>query len=208
VRRAHDSNTGERRRAHLLHGVSMLLPLALVACHPPTPEQRYQTWRSRHAAEVMAYQAYLARHGGDAIAMSDLLRSARRWRLCGAEEFVVPPESQWPAMLPTLQVIAQMQSLGLLTGSRVASVYRYEALNRCEGGSTRSRHRINNAIDLDLRGSADTVAKLCAYWRTQGPKQRIGLGFYTPAKIHIDTSGFRTWGRDFHRGTSACVSQR
>lgn len=81
-------------------------------------------------------------------------------------------------------------------------------MNHCAGGATSSRHLQNNAIDFDLPERPGHVAALCAWWRTHGPKTRMGLGFYTPAAIHIDTSGFRTWGTDRTRRTSLCIADR
>jgi hypothetical protein len=63
----------------------------------------------------------------------------------------------------------------------------------------------NRAIDFDLPPNPDNVARLCELWREQGPALNLGLGFYTPTAIHIDTAGFRTWGSDHHRATSLCL---
>jgi len=106
--------------------------------------------------------------------------------------------------VPTLGVVAQLQAMGIVDGSNVRSGYRSAEVNRCSGGSTRSRHVLNNALDFDLSDDRH-VAALCDFWRTQGPSLAMGLGFYTPTKIHIDTAGHRTWGTDHRRGTSLCV---
>ena len=55
-----------------------------------------------------------------------------------------------------------------------------------------------------VQGRID-VRRLCAYWRTRGAARKFGLGFYSPTEIHVDTSGFRTWGEDYHRGSSLCM---
>jgi uncharacterized protein YcbK (DUF882 family) len=106
-------------------------------------------------------------------------------------------------MTPTLQLVAELRATGVLSGERVASAWRSRELNDCEGGSSRSRHLENNALDFDVAGGADVVA-LCGFWRRHGVRHRFGLGFYSPTAIHVDTSGFRTWGHDRHRGTSLC----
>jgi uncharacterized protein YcbK (DUF882 family) len=69
-----------------------------------------------------------------------------------------------------------------------------------------SKHRENRAIDFDLPPDSNNVARLCEFWRTQGAALNLGLGFYMPTAIHIDTGGFRTWGEDHHRATSLCVT--
>lgn len=108
-------------------------------------------------------------------------------------------------MTTTLRLVAELKAAGLLTHARVASAWRTSAFNRCEGGSTRSRHLRNNALDFDIDGGGASVAALCAYWRRQGADRNFGLGFYSPGKIHIDTSGFRTWGRSHQRASSLCM---
>lgn len=47
----------------------------------------------------------------------------------------------------------------------------------------------------------------CAGSGAPSPALAMGLGFYTPTKIHIDTSGYRTWGNDYRRGTSLCMTR-
>ena len=172
----------------------------------PTPEDRYHDWSGRpEAANAVAYREYLRGHGLDAVIPAPaLLRSARDWRRCGASEFAVPPREQWPHMLPTLRVVRQLQADGLMDAGRMASGYRDATLNRCAGGSSRSRHASNNALDFDLPESPDNVRRLCDYWRKQGPALKLGLGFYTNTRIHLDTSGFRTWGSDHTWRTSLC----
>ena len=172
------------------------------------PEQRFQSWLATpQAARVADYRDHLRRAGvADVLPMESLLHSGRRWRRCGAAEFIVPPESDWPNIVPTISAARQLQSLGFLDGARVASAYRDPGFNHCEGGSSRSRHLTNNALDFDLaRADPGDMKRLCAWWRQQGAELRLGLGFYDADKIHIDTSGFRTWGYDYTRKTSLCA---
>lgn len=190
--------------------VVCLLATSLIACapKPQTREQRFANWLSAgHGAEVAAYHDYLRQYQLDGILpMSQLLRSARRWRRCGVDEFAVPPRSEWPSMRSTLELVHDLDRAGFLDGSEVASAYRDEALNRCEGGSRQSRHRTNNALDFDLAPGNRGIASLCAYWAAHGSMRKFGLGFYTGRKVHIDTSGFRTWGADHTRRSSLCHS--
>lgn len=85
----------------------------------------------------------------------------------------------------------------------VASSFRTRAFNRCERGSANSRHLANNALDVDL--GAEAGQRLCDWWRTHGMTHAVGLGFYTPRRIHLDTAGFRTWSSDHTHRTSLCV---
>lgn len=189
----------------------LLLPAILfaTACTraPPDAAQRYDDWRQGAGAQSLtAYERMLTDAGvGGVVPMHALLRSSRRWRTCQAPEFLLPPSDRAAAIVPTLRVVAQLQALGIVEGSNVRSGYRSAALNRCSGGSTRSRHLLNNALDFDLADGSQASA-LCEFWRTQGPSLAMGLGFYTPTRIHIDTSGHRTWGNDHRRGTSLCAT--
>ena len=193
----------------LLVLLALVLVPALAARLLPTPEDRYHDWSSRpEAADAVAYRDYLRSHGLDAVIPAPaLLRSARDWRRCGASEFAVPPREQWPHILPTLRAVRQLQADGLMDAGLMASGYRDAALNRCAGGSSRSRHVSNNALDFDLPESAENMRRLCDYWRKQGPALKLGLGFYTNTKIHLDTSGFRTWGSDHTWRTSLCTEK-
>lgn len=186
-----------------------LLVVMLSACRPSTQEERFRDWtRLPEAAGVMDYHGYLGREGvADAMPMSSLLRSSRGWRACRAAEFALPPRSTWAHIVPTLRAMRKLQAAGLVDGRLAVSGYRNETLNKCVGGSSRSRHLSNNALDLDIRRTAGNIKRLCAYWRKQGPALGLGLGFYTETKIHLDTSGFRTWGSDYTWRTSLCTDR-
>ncbi|MEH6417621.1 D-Ala-D-Ala carboxypeptidase family metallohydrolase [Pseudomonas sp. CGJS7] len=137
--------------------------------------------------------------------MQQLLRSGRRWRWCRAAEFTLPPQSAWADTARTLRLIGELRSAGLIGGAEITSGYREPGLNRCEGGSTRSRHLHGGAYDFDLAADAD-IAALCGFWRRRGPASGFGLGFYDRRRLHIDTAGFRTWGSDYRRPTSLCAA--
>jgi uncharacterized protein YcbK (DUF882 family) len=185
--------------------------LALSACAPTkrqtTDDDRYRAWLADgHAADVEHYRAYLMEQGvGDAMPMSALLRTARSWQQCGNREFSVPPRELWPQMAPTLRLVARLRDEGLLDPWLARSVYRDPELNRCAGGAKGSKHLRNTAADFDLPPSDDNVARLCAFWREHGEVLGMGLGFYTPTAIHVDTAGYRTWGSDHTHRTSLCL---
>lgn len=186
--------------------VFVFLGALLAACVPAASKDRFEDWSATtEAVGVAEYRQYLQEQGLDDVApMPALLRSARSWRECNAGEFALPPRALWPNILPTLRALRQLQAAGLVDGRKVASGYREGTLNRCAGGSARSRHLSNNALDFDLSESPDNVKRLCDFWRGQGPALKLGLGFYTDTRIHLDTSGFRTWGSDHTWRTSLC----
>ncbi|NDK39935.1 peptidase M15 [Pseudoxanthomonas gei] len=183
----------------------LLFSLLLVSGPQLAADDGFRQWATPRSAMVTEYQQFLDRRQlGHVAPMRFLLRSARMWRDCGASEFALAPKVQWTNIVPTLRVVSALQAAGMVDAKRVASGYRDGALNRCAGGSARSRHVLNNALDFDLAASPDNVARLCHYWRSKGPALKLGLGFYTNTRIHLDTSGFRTWGADHTHKTSLC----
>ena len=160
-----------------------LLAALLSACQPGPPDERtrFEHWLAKgKAQEIEHYRRFLHERGvGDAVALHELLRSGRRWRACGVDEFSLAPPGTWDAMVPTLQLVAALRDAGLLDDARVASGYRTPAFNTCEGGSTRSRHVAHAALDFDLSADPDIVERLCGFWRTTGTAHRFGLGFYS-----------------------------
>ena len=175
----------------------------LAGCTAQPPGNRFDTWRKAHRVEVEAYEDFLrTERVAGILPMRDILRSGRRWKRCGADEFIVPPRHAWAAMPATLRVLHELDSAGVIKSPVVASSYRTSRFNHCEGGSAKSRHLANNALDFDL--GADAGQRLCKWWRSHGKTHALGLGFYTPKRIHIDTAGFRTWGSDHTQKTSLC----
>lgn len=188
---------------------ALLVALAGCALLPLSPTKRYARWLDAgHRTEAEHYIARLQAEGVDGVVPAlALARTARKWRACNRDEFGVPPETLQANMPPTLRLVAQLRDLGILDTSLARSAYRDPELNACAGGSPGSKHLQNQAIDFDLPDWPDNVEKLCAFWREHGEAANMGLGFYTPTAIHIDTAGYRTWGQDFHRGTSLCLAR-
>jgi uncharacterized protein YcbK (DUF882 family) len=180
--------------------------LAVTGCAPDGHE-RFLRWYALHGSAVEAYRGYLDRQGvARVVPLEQLLHTGRDWRRCG-EEFAVPPQALWPTIVPTLRLLARLRAEGALPGAvRVASGWRDPRMNHCVGGSARSKHLTNAAIDLDWQAPPGAMAALCAKWRSDGPRLDWGLGFYSPTRLHFDTWGHRTWGHDYHRATSLCVA--
>ncbi|HEV8693463.1 MAG TPA: D-Ala-D-Ala carboxypeptidase family metallohydrolase [Lysobacter sp.] len=185
------------------------LLLIVTACGrvPESAAERYARWLAAgHREQVLAYESHLRSQGVDGIvAIPQLLRSGRRWQRCHVEEFAVPPRRNWAAITATLALIRDLKDTGILMRPQVTSAWRSETFNRCEGGSSNSRHLLNNALDLDIHVDGGNVARLCDYWHRHGRNRHFGLGFYSVTKIHVDTSGFRTWGYDYSRRSSLCT---
>lgn len=188
------------------HGgvAGLLIAIAVTGCSPapPTP---FESFLAENREAIQRYQAHLRRHGLEDVApLEQLLRTSRRWRACSDSPYALAPESLWNRQLPTLRLLARLRKEIPLERIELRSVYRDEAVNRCSGGSSRSQHRQFNAIDFDVRLSKQHAQALCRFWKREGPALNMGLGFYTESALHIDTAGFRTWGKTHRRDSSLC----
>lgn len=197
--------TGGSRRC-----IAAGLAVLLAACgtrFDPDPKARYARWHRDHASDVATYGRFLDDNAvGGIVPMQELLRTSRNWRRCG-EEFAVPPRATWPAIVPTLRLLAWLRREGHLAGStRVASAWRSPEANACAGGAPRSKHVLNGALDLDWDAPPDGIGRLCTAWGESGGEHAWGLGFYSRNRLHLDTGGWRTWGHDHRARTSLCVA--
>ena len=199
----------QRIRLGFLILLSLLLPVIfLPGCifRKLTEAERYAAWAIQRSEEITAYQAFLDENAvGDIVPMSQLLKSARDWKKCRVEAFTMPPKELWPNIVPTLQVVKKFKAEGILINPVAASVYRDPVLNVCAGGSLKSKHLQLNAIDFNIEVTPDSLETLCNAWRVSGPELKLGLGFYSPSRIHLDTLGHRGWGSDQTHKSSLCL---
>lgn len=168
----------------------------------------FQEWLSgddARAAAFARFETMLARERvADVVSNEGLWLVDRLSPECVSAPFVVPPESEWSNIAPTLRFIRDhvVPAIGPV---RVVSAYRDDAFNTCIGGARRSAHRSYQALDLvpvaaDIT-RADLIERLCELHAREGAGARIGMGIYSGVRFHIDARGYRGWGGD-HRGTS------
>jgi hypothetical protein len=178
------------------------------------PDESYIQWLAQHnQRSIERYRIFLTRqHIRYLPPMGQLLTSARDWAACGREQYNLPPEENWSMMVPTLRVLDRLQEQGILNNFELTSVYRDSELNTCAGGSGGSKHVLNAALDIRLlgeqaepMGQAEVHARLCRFWQRQGEALNMGMGLYPSGQIHIDTQGYRTWGRDHSAATAFCA---
>lgn len=180
-----------------------------------TNDADFKDWLASHSyqqSEVLAYQNYLQSQLGTIPPMDQLILSARDARRCGFEPYEVPPASLWQNIVPTLQMLQQLQKQGYLPYSIVIrSVYRNPALNDCAGGAGESKHMTNGAIDIWVPENEankwaieSTFDGLCQFWQSNGQAYSFGLGLYQTGSVHLDTQGFRKWGASHSSSSSPC----
>ena len=166
-------------------------------------EVLYRQWLPAHGAEVAAFESFLVQQQVDGVVPTyQLLRSASMWRECKASPFQVPPAAEWPLARDVLLLLQQLRRDGVLGPFAVVSAYRDEALNRCAHGSRHSSH-MRFAVDIVPLAPTDDQ-KLCGFWRAQGRTWNMGLSRYPSGRIHVDRTGWRSWGEDYTLRTSYC----
>ncbi|WP_460890738.1 hypothetical protein, partial [Ramlibacter alkalitolerans] len=181
---------------------------------PPAPEVKlsdperddvlFTIWRAKHGGEVDTFAAYLVDQSlADVVPMYQLLRSASMWKECRAEPFEVPPQSEWEKVRDVLILLRDLRQRGVLPTLEVVSAYRDPRLNRCAGGAPGSSHQ-KFAVDIAPL-SPQVGANLCRFWREQGKEWDMGVSRYPSGRIHIDRTGYRTWGASHKRASSYCL---
>ena len=116
-------------------------------------------------------------------------------------------------MVGSLQLVEKLNHIDFYQHYTITAIYRNPALNACVSGASRSKHIYNYAVDFHVLDPKETnhkvrenlVKLLCQFWKTEGENFKMGLGVYGNNRYHIDTQGYRTWGKDF-KSTSSCSS--
>jgi hypothetical protein len=178
------------------------------ASAPPADPERdallFSHWRSKHAADVDAFEEFLVReHVAAVVPTYQLLRSASMWKECHADPFELPPGEEWPRVRDVLVLLRELRERGVLPPFEVVSAYRDPRLNRCAGGAPGSAHQ-RFAVDISPL-SPEEGARLCRFWREQGKPWNMGVSRYPTGRIHIDREGYRTWGASHRRSSSYCL---
>jgi hypothetical protein len=165
----------------------------------------FTAWRARHP-ELETFEGFLVSENvAQVVPTYQLLRSASMWKECQAEPFELPPASEWEKVRDVLILMRELRERGILPTFEVVSAYRDPRLNRCAGGAPRSSHQ-QFAVDIaplsPLQGQ-----RLCRFWREEGRRWNMGVSRYPSGRIHIDRTGYRTWGANYKRGSSYCLAE-
>ncbi len=200
-----------------LRRIIVALGLLLAACTPATPptsEAAFKRWlaaSSDRAPAFARFEAMLRDEGVEGVVPNrELWLTDRLAPECVVEPFVMPPEEQWPNILPALRFIRDhvKPAIGEVT---VASGYRDPEFNECVGGAPRSAHRGFHALDLLPVNRAVSrerlIEVLCPIHAREGRAKHIGMGIYRARRFHIDGLRYRGWGEDYHAATFPCVRQ-
>lgn len=189
----------------------MLFTAALLACAcafgraaAADDAQDFDAWIQAHP--VGELESFLAQDQLNGVVPTrDLLRTATDWQRCGGPRFELPPRDHWPALKQVLRLVAELKKRGILRDVEGASAYRNARLNACAHGAPRSAHTLSYALDITADPDQVDVPRLCRFWRDEGQRWKMGLSRYPSGRIHLDASGWRTWGADHTRRTSFCL---
>jgi hypothetical protein len=171
---------------------SVLLPLAAAAQQRPPVS--------------IDFENYLRQAGlHEVLPVAQLYRTASEWQRCGGPQYEVPPRSHWPQVKRVLALLVELKRRGIIGEVQAVSAYRNPRLNKCAGGAPRSSHTRTFAIDIVGTAADIDERALCGFWRVEGKAWDMGLSRYPSGRIHLDTSGWRTWGADHSRRTAICA---
>ncbi len=195
----------------MMRTLALLLLLAALPAATASEEDDaalFDAWVKTHS--VADFEEDLAKSELNGVVPTrQLLRTATDWKRCGAERFEIPPRAQWPEVKKVLKLVAELKKRKVLEDFEGASGYRNPALNRCAAGAPRSSHTRAFALDIVPRGAGGAdEQRLCDFWRKEGPAWNMGLSKYPSGRIHLDVSGWRSWGTDHTSATSFCGQPR
>jgi hypothetical protein len=198
------------RRPHVpVAGLLFALACAHVRAATIDDAEAFKAW-TRQNSEVAAFEKYLAgAQLSGVIPTRQLLRTASDWRRCLGPQFDIPPPEQWPDVAQVLRLVAELKKRKILREFETASAYRNPPLNACANGAKKSSHTVSFAVDILPvgRDGVDELA-LCGFWVAEGLHWQMGLSKYPSGRIHLDTSGWRTWGGDHSRRSTFCAVPR
>lgn len=141
-------------------------------------------------------ERYLERRGvGDVVPVWQLCRQGTDWRDARLPAFAIPPEPEWPHVVPTLRLV-RGEVVPAVGPVEVVSGYRTREYNERAGGARASRHLAFDAVDLAPAGELQRARlhqRLDGVWRGPGRRRRMGLGLYAGTRFHVDTHRHRRW---------------
>lgn len=174
-------------------------------------EASYRTWLKRDPSRpegVRRLEAVLAEGGVlDVTPAWQLLRTGSDWRGCGAP-FEIPPAEVRANIVPTL-AIERDRFVKALGPVETKSAYRGPWLNLCAGGAEKSAHREFSAVDLTPltpMTRQTLMTRICPVYAQSADADRLGLGFYSGVRFHIDTQRHRSWATENGRAYAPCAS--
>jgi len=139
---------------------------------------------------------------------ADLTVSSTDFTHLHPDYHLLPPRDLWPNLVPTLALLRYLMAVSGVS-FQIHSVYRSSFVNSHSGGAAASAHMDCSGIDITPNTQPQKAIWLAKHiWYQKGASIKMGLGFYTSTRFHIDARAphhpqKRRWGW----GQSASVCQ-
>ncbi len=146
------------------------------------------SWARLKGDDVYRYANYIKSLGLHTVTPRMVL--APHFKTRGGVINDLPPRRMWKKIGPTLRVIERMVHEMDVPVESIISAYRSPRYNAAVCGKPRSRHKVNQAVDVVFRGvSPCHVASVARYLRDRKREFKGGIGTYR-SFVHIDTRGY------------------
>ena len=177
--------------------------------------QQFEQWKSQQDPQLLRdYYQFMAQYLKHPPSLMELTTTRNYMpEQCYSKRFAVPPKKYWKNVVESLQLVEKLNHIDYYQHYTITAIYRNPELNRCVQGASRSKHLYNYAVDFHVLAPKETnqkarealVKKMCQFWRKEGENFKMGLGVYGNNRYHIDTQGYRTWGKDYKSTSSPCL---
>jgi len=178
-------------------------------------EQQFKLWKAQQDPQLLAdYYQFMSQYLKHPPSLMELTTSRNYMpEQCYSKRFAIPPKAFWKNVVSSLQLVEKLNRNEYFKTYTISAIYRAPELNKCIGGAEKSKHLSNYAVDFHVLSPKESikkerellVKKMCHFWQVEGKSYKMGLGVYGNNRYHIDTQGYRTWGKDFKSKSSPCV---
>nr|WP_242052607.1 MULTISPECIES: D-Ala-D-Ala carboxypeptidase family metallohydrolase [unclassified Acinetobacter] len=178
-------------------------------------EQQFKLWKAQQDPRLLAdYYQFMSQYLKHPPSLMELTTTRNYMpERCYSKRFAIPPKAYWKNVVSSLQLVEKLNRNGYFKTYTISAIYRAPELNHCVGGAGKSKHLNNYAVDFHILSPKETiesdremlVKKMCHFWKVEGKNYKMGLGVYGNNRYHIDTQGFRTWGKDHKSKSSPCL---
>lgn len=181
-------------------------------------EDQFKLWKGKQDPKLLnEYYQFMAQYLKHPPSVLELTANRNFMpEHCYSKRFAIPPKAFWKNVVSSLQLVEKLNGNEYFKTYTITAIYRDPELNKCVGGAGKSKHLSNYAVDfyvLNPKESNETerellIKKMCQFWKVEGKNFKMGLGVYGHNRYHIDTQGYRTWGKDFKSASSPCLNEK
>jgi len=178
-------------------------------------QQQFRSWKSKQDPKLLAdYYQFISQYLKHPPSLMELTTTRNYMpEKCYSKRFSIPPKHYWKNVVSSLQLLEKLNENEYFKTYTITAIYRDPQLNKCVGGAGKSKHLYNFAVDFHVLNPKESneqdrkllVQKMCQFWKKEGKNFKMGLGVYGNNRYHIDTQGYRTWGKDFKSISSPCL---